>query len=82
MTQELERNNTQRWIPVAEQLPVKDTPVLIALAGDQGICISRLLTWETDEGTAEICFANPLWDDVPLELAEVTHWTPLPVPPE
>ena len=50
-----------RWIPVSEQLPKKNQPVLI-----------------TDGKTVGLT----LFYQSPKDFARVTHWMPLPEPPE
>lgn len=61
----------QRWIPVTERLPEIHEEVLVYRSGD-GICLDSLEKnglWELDLFTVS-------------DLTQVTHWMPLPQPPE
>lgn len=65
-----------RWVPVGERLPDLDTPVIAATDSDGVIVVERSV--EGDEWLwAKLHNGSMLFDDV-----AVTHWMPLPQPPE
>ena len=70
---EIERlRKAQRWIPVSERLPEIDKEygdVDVLVYTDEGII--EATTYDKDDGWG-------LW----VEAGEVTHWMPLPAPPE
>ena len=70
---EIERlRKAQRWIPVSERLPEIDKEygdVDVLVYTDEGII--EATTYDKDAGWG-------LW----VEAGEVTHWMPLPAPPE
>ena len=63
----------QEWIPVTERLPEKGQEVLV---------------FDTRENWTGFAWLRPdetwtaLGFDFPFDLGEVTHWMPLPQPPE
>ena len=63
----------QEWIPVTERLPEKGQEVLV---------------FDTRENWTGFAWLRPdetwtaLGFDFPFDLGEVTHWMPLPEPPE
>ena len=68
-------SNKPRWIPVTEQLPELHKIVLVAdKANDIGM------------GTLEPLWDGTVWvvpfEDVDNEFRPITHWMPLPQPPE
>ena len=73
---EPEEISTRRWIPVTERVPEVDQPVMICAFGKsvgEGVYrghdgFHHVWKMYTSSGT--------YWDD------EVTHWMPLPEPPE
>ena len=77
----VDANPTVRWIPVTEGLPeTADEFVLVCVSGKPTKCI-------TLHGALELACYSPHcgwilenWPD--WENANVTHWAPLPEPPE
>ena len=74
------RNNMNKWISVKDQLPEEDTPVIVTyIGGVSGKPHSDVLGAVRDG----------VWywyDGFPIEVSkeitvEVTHWMPLPEPP-
>lgn len=69
----------RRWIPVGERLPEADEQVLAIVSGIwKNITFERayeLVNWSSDEG-----WIMEAWPE--FENPEVTHWMPLPEPPE
>ena len=65
-----------RWIPVTEQLPEKNGPYLCCwkASADEKMYIARIMVWRADTGWMNA------WDE-PMS-KYVTHWMPLPEPPE
>ena len=57
-----------KWISVEEELPPKETEVLVLYCKE--ICI------------ADFCSADFWIDDETIEIENCTHWMPLPKPPE
>lgn len=55
-----------RWIPVEERLPAKSKTVLVVADGMVDIA----------------CFSENGWGLYTLECCTITHWMPLPEPPE
>ena len=76
---EAELKEERRWIPVGERLPEPDKKVLAIVSGRwENITFDRayeLMSWSSDEG-----WIMEAWPE--LEDPEVTHWMPLPKPPE
>ena len=76
---EAELKEERRWIPVEERLPEPDKQVLAIVSGRwENITFDRayeLMSWSSDEG-----WIMEAWPE--LEDPEVTHWKPLPEPPE
>ena len=76
---EAELKEERRWIPVEERLPEPDKQVLAIVSGRwENITFDRayeLMSWSSDEG-----WIREAWPE--LEDPEVTHWKPLPEPPE
>lgn len=71
------------WIPVSERLPADETPVLAVVNGRTRVAELR---WETPS-FEETYKAFRYWDDPDddgqcWEWHDVTHWMPLPEPPE
>lgn len=67
-----ELEEKQRWIPVSERLPEKQS---------EGECTDDVLTISSSGyTTAYYDYADECW--VSMFTAEVTHWMPLPQPPE
>lgn len=60
----------ERWIPVGERLPPHGVQVFVAMA--TGLEVMR---WREDAGMWE-------WWDGDIDDLNVTHWMPLPEPPE
>ena len=60
-------------IPVTERMPEQSQDVL-AYFSVQGWHVTSWFQWET--------MPNPLWSPGIREWGEVTHWLPLPTPPE
>lgn len=58
--------NAPSWIPVTERLPVQGQEVIVYTGGVLKPCVMGYLFW------------NPEYDT----WARVTHWMPLPEPPE
>lgn len=76
----VETMKRSRWIPVSERLPeTRDEEVLVIASGQIGnielIDAMKLGTFATDEGW--ILEMWPEWEN-----PTVTHWMPLPEPPE
>lgn len=57
------------WIPVAERMPEKNTPVLVFTSG-----VVTEMEWD---GYGWYYGANEVWEGIHT----VTHWMPLPEPP-
>lgn len=76
---EAELKKERQWIPVGERLPEPDKKVLAIVSGRwENITFDRayeLMSWSSDEG-----WIMEAWPE--LEDPEVTHWMPLPEPPE
>lgn len=69
----LRRREMDRWIPVSERLPKIDKRVLIYDSGSTYI----------DNLYENIAFGTKEWAGVEVgTLTHVTHWRPLPEPPE
>ena len=69
--EELEGAN--RWIAVEERLP------------DGGYLVAHVVAkWYADGHAPVLCMYNGNWIDFDLQVisGEVTHWMPLPTPPE
>lgn len=69
--EEHERNEQPRWIPVTERLPEPDTNVLVRSG-------SFVSVWSLRED-------DVYWEDEYSyfhDMCEVTHWMPLPKPPD
>lgn len=65
-----------RWIPVSERLPEKNTPVLVYIPHENPIPM------ELYDGGGDIVWSG-IGDSLNFaELDEVTHWMPLPLPPK
>ena len=62
----------QRWIPVSERLPKENAPVLV-LTVLGGMFVDFI------HGKSVVT-GNP--DFYELDIEDVTHWMPLPTPPE
>lgn len=60
-----------RWIPVTERLPEEGVPVLINYIGTDGEVYAGCFWWEGSLADCEEDVAVP-----------ITHWMPLPEPPE
>ena len=70
----ISRDGVQKWIPIAKQLPEFEKEVLVCVYGSlvRVWCLQqqhKILFWETEDGMLDDFFA-------------VTHWMPLPQPPE
>lgn len=73
LSQEKERH---RWIPVSERLPENDSDVLVILEKYKPESKWKRRTvalWDEPKG---------LWFDEKCNVVNVTHWQPLPAPPE
>jgi hypothetical protein len=74
--------NPPRWIPVSERLPTHDTRVLVAAKQRDGeVVVKEMLfvDWSLPPEPPA-----PAWSDDygGEEFESVTHWMPLPKPPE
>ena len=63
----------RRWIPVEERLPPKDEMFIGKGPHRRAYAV---LAWEPHHA----CYAAA-WDNWPLEEFNLTHWMPLPEPP-
>ena len=64
-----------RWIPVSERLPTETKTVLIFTKWDDES--------STENYVRQATFGNGIWLDVDANTEEnITHWMPLPEPPE
>lgn len=72
----IEQSSKPRWIPVTERLPEKNGPYLCCwkASADEKKHIARIMVWRADTGWMNV------WDE-PMS-NYVTHWMPLPQPPE
>lgn len=71
------------WVKCSERMPEPETPVLILLNGEIRIGEIR---WDMPTGE-ESYQPFKYWDDPnddgqPWEVFDVTHWMPLPAPPD
>ena len=66
----------QEWISVKDLLPPPETDVMVAFDDGEVWCL-----WQNWRGSDE---ENPLlyYVDYPDKTHEVTHWKPMPKPPE
>ena len=67
-----ELEDAQRWVPVSERLPKENAPVLV-LTVLGGMFVDFI------HGKSVVT-GNP--DFYELDIEDVTHWMPLPTPPE
>lgn len=70
------RMEKPRWIPVTERLPDFEGCLLCmrkAFVGDN-LCYQDILYYDEDGFRME-------FEDTPIPTEAVTHWTPLPMPP-
>ena len=68
------------WISIEDRLPENHTPVLIKERWEDDIGIAYLLEHEWQEQHINhVCTGNATCN---FEVPEVTHWMPLPEPPE
>jgi hypothetical protein len=71
-----------RWIPVSERLPEHDTSVLISVRRKDGEVVVKevlFVDWSLPHEPADPRFADDYGGE---DLKDVTHWMPLPAPPE
>jgi hypothetical protein len=61
------------WIDVKQRMPTEREMVLVNLSRGM-YWLSYWFQWE--------CMERPLWSNMLREWGEVTHWMPLPAPPE
>ena len=74
-----DNNAPSKWIPVTERLPEYKTKVLTrSKMGTNGHFFYIAELWFLDNRLAWV--SNE--DIEPLDIAEITHWMPLPEPPE
>jgi len=78
----LQRTRANGWIPVSERLPTHDTRVLVAAKQRDGeVVVKEMLfvDWSLPPEPPD-----PAWSDDygGEEFESVTHWMPLPEPPE
>lgn len=76
--------NAQRWIPVAERLPEKDTLVLLFLeSGNQTkVTTGKIYTSDNPKFCGEFCIGFDTLSPDFLRRETVTHWQQLPSPPK
>ena len=70
----------QEWISVGESLPKPETEVMVAFDDGEVWCV-----WQNWEALREECEDNPFEYAMDSEWEKwhtVTHWRPLPKPPE
>jgi hypothetical protein len=74
-------HNSRQWIPVSERLPEHDSNVLVAAKRDGEYVVKEMLFVDWSKPPEP---PRPEWcDDCGGEDVEnVTHWMPLPAPPE
>lgn len=63
------------WISVKERLPEKDVPWVAVFDGKEVLYAD----WDSDEGFMDPDFPDHGWR---IPYNGVTHWQPLPPPPE
>lgn len=72
-----------KWISVKDRLPEIETSVLIYVSKEKEMHTAQFCNWEK-----EICdnwhvsAGKYIYDPLVFEREEVTHWMPLPEPPE
>ena len=75
----IEKLSKPRWIPVAEKLPEAWRRVIVCAKHDGGLSVWDAARWSGKrwEKEMEVCYDYWTKIDEP-----VTHWMPLPQPPE
>lgn len=71
-------SETNKWIPVSERLPEKDKQVLVCLSGLSLITLGYLDNWASQWDLREKVLGYTLFETHEA----VTHWQPLPEPPQ
>ena len=70
-----------KWISITEQMPKIETFVLVARPAYKGMSVTVATYKESDHGGLIWVETNEDMENL-FFLKDVTHWMPLPLPPE
>ncbi len=71
------------WIKCSERMPEDETPVLVMLNGEIRVAEIRWDTPTYEETYQPFRYWDDPYDDgQDWEVFDITHWMPLPAPPE
>lgn len=72
-----------KWIKCSERMPEAGVPVLVLLSGEIRVAEIRWDTPTHEETYQPFRYWDDPYDDgQPWEVFDITHWMPLPEPPE